>query len=205
MSHQSGYGEVHGPPIGEISRRHFMRRMLAVGIGVLSLEFLGGTVNFLWPNVRGGLGAKVTLGSAADIASALPSWVNGEPFANQKARLFLINVQAAKALVNGTGESFPNPGKDEVLALYRKCPHLGCQIPPLCDLSKWFECRCHGSKYNILGEWRKGPAARGMDRFPVDVVDGAFVIDTGTVITGPPEGDAKFDNRDTTQIPHCVA
>ncbi len=204
MSQRPDYGEVHGPPIGEMSRRRFLRNLLGVGIGVLSLEFLAGTVNFLWPNVRGGLGTTVALGTAADIGAAVPGWVTGQPFSYQKARLFLINVPAAKALVNGTGESFADPGS-EVLALYRKCPHLGCQIPALCDASKWFECRCHGSKYNILGEWRKGPAARGLDRFPVAIVDGVYVADTGTVEVGPPEGDATFDNRDTNSIPHCVA
>ena len=204
MSHQPAYGEVHGPPVGEMSRRGFLRRVLAVGIGLLSLEFLAGSVNFLWPNVRGGLGGKVALGTAADIARTFPAWVTGQPFSYQKARIFLINVPASKALVNGSGESFPDPGM-QVLALYRKCPHLGCQIPALCDASKWFECRCHGSKYNILGEWRKGPAARGLDRFPVKIVDGVYVADTGEVRVGPPEGDAEFDNRDTNAIPHCVA
>ncbi len=203
MSHQPAYGEVHGPPIGEMSRRRFLRRLLGVGIGVLSLEFLGGTVNFLWPNVRGGLGGKLTLGSAADIVSALPGWVNGQPYSYQKARVFLINVPAAKALVDGTAQAVPDPGS-EVLALYRKCPHLGCQIPQLCDQSHWFECLCHGSKYNIIGEKRAGPAPRGMDRFPVAIVGGAYVADTGSLMDGPPIGTATFDNRDTTKINHCV-
>ncbi len=203
MSHQPAYGEVHGPPIGEMTRRRFLRRLLGVGIGVLSLEFLGGTVNFLWPNVRGGLGGKVTLGTAADIASALPAWVTGQPYSYQKARVFLVNVPAAKAMVDGTGQSVPDPGT-EVLALYRKCPHLGCQIPQLCEQSQWFECICHGSKYNIIGEKRAGPAPRGMDRFPVAIVDGAYVADTGSVMDGPPVGTATFDDRDTLTIPHCV-
>lgn len=204
MSHQPAFGEVHGPPVGEMSRRGFLRRLLAVGIGLLSLEFLAGTVNFLWPNVRGGLGGKVALGTAADIVTAFPEWATGQPFSYQKARLFLINMPASKALVLGSGESVTDPG-DQVLALYRKCPHLGCQIPALCDASKWFECRCHGSKYNILGEWRKGPAARGMDRFPFEIVNGVYVVDTGSVQVGLPEGDAAFDNRDTNLIPHCVS
>ncbi|MGH7186886.1 MAG: ubiquinol-cytochrome c reductase iron-sulfur subunit, partial [Pseudomonadota bacterium] len=202
---QRTYGVVEKQPIGELSRRTFMRRMLGAGAGLLLLEFIGGSIAFLWPQFRSGLGARFPVGTLASIVAQQPSFANGWPYAYGPARAFLINVPAAKALVNGTGESFPDPGKDEVLALYRKCPHLGCQVPPLCELSKWFECLCHGSKYNILGEWRKGPAARGMDRFPVEVVDGNFVVDTGTVRTGPPEGDATFDNRDTNQIPHCVA
>ena len=38
----ASYGAVHGPPTGEITRRSFMRRVLGVGVGLLSLEFLGG-------------------------------------------------------------------------------------------------------------------------------------------------------------------
>lgn len=204
MSHLPTYGEVPGRPVGEMSRRTFMRRVLGVGIGILSIEFLAGTVNFLWPNVRSGLGGTFTIGSASDIGSAEPAWATGLPFAFGKARVFFINVPAAKALVDGSGESVADPGA-EVLALYRKCPHLGCQIPALCDKSNWFECLCHGSKYNILGEKRAGPAPRGMDRFGVAVADGVYVIDTSAIVSGPPIGTATFDPRNTDDIPHCAA
>jgi len=62
MSHLPTYGEVPGRPVGEMSRRSFMRNILWVGIGLATLEFLAGTVNFLWPNVRSGLGGKFTIG-----------------------------------------------------------------------------------------------------------------------------------------------
>jgi Rieske Fe-S protein len=73
-------------------------------------------------------------------------------------------------------------------------PHLACQVPVLCESTKRFECLCHGSTYNILGEkLLKGPAERGMDRFPVSVEeDGTLVIDTSEVIRGAPEGSATF-------------
>ena len=51
MSQLPSYGPVTGPPVGEISRRNFLRRVLGVGVGILSLEFLGGTFAFLWPNL----------------------------------------------------------------------------------------------------------------------------------------------------------
>ena len=202
-SQPPGYGEVHGPKIGEMSRRGFMRRMLGAGVGILSLEFLLGTLNFTWPNVRGGLGGKITIGKAADIVASEPEWVRGVPYAYQPARVFLVNVPAGKALVDGTGEEVADPG-DQVLALYRKCPHLGCQVPQLCDASKWFECLCHGSKYTILGEKRDGPAPRGMDRFAVVVTDGAYVIDTASIIDGPPIGTDTFDDRKPTDMSHCA-
>jgi cytochrome b6-f complex iron-sulfur subunit len=115
-----------------------------------------------------------------------------------------VNVPAAKARVEGTGEEVADPGTD-VLALYRKCPHLGCNVPQLCDRSEWFECLCHGSKYTVLGEKRDGPAPRGMDRFSVELTEGAYVIDTSRVESGPPIGTETFDTRKTADIPHCAA
>jgi cytochrome b6-f complex iron-sulfur subunit len=206
MNDYAPYGPVHGPRAGEISRRAFMRRMLGVGVGILSLEFLGGTLLFLWPNLTEGLGAEITLGTAADITSEQPDWPAGLPYIYGKANLFVVNVPAAKLRVEGNGEvSQPvdDPGP-EVLALWRKCPHLGCQVPQLCERSQWFECLCHGSKYTILGEKRDGPAPRGMDSFAVNFADGTYTVDTREVITGPPVGTMGFDTRAPTDMPHCT-
>ena len=217
MSQNAPYGPVHGPPVGEITRRSFMRRMLGVGVGILSLEFIGGSLAFLWPNLTEGLGADITLGTADDINSLSGEWAEGLPYIYNQANLFFINVPASKARVEGNGSvSSPvaDPGTDvseelpledrSVLALWRKCPHLGCQVPQLCDASQWFECLCHGSKYTVLGEKRAGPAPRGMDRFEVTVQDGAYVVVTSSVISGPPPGTITFDPRVNDQIPHCV-
>jgi cytochrome b6-f complex iron-sulfur subunit len=204
MSQRPNYGQVPSRPLGEMSRRTFMGRILAGGIALLSLEFLAGTVNFLWPNMRSGLGGKITIGTPADILSAEPLWATGTPYAFGRARVFFVNVPAAKGLVEGSVQTVADPGA-EVIALYRKCPHLGCQVPALCDASKWFECLCHGSKYTILGEKRAGPAPRGMDSFGVSLADGRYVIDTSAIVSGPPIGSATFDPRDTNSIPHCAA
>ena len=65
---------------------------------------------------------------------------------------------------------------------YQKCPHLGCRVPE-CTSSQWFECPCHGSQYNRVGEKKAGPAPRGMDHFAVTVgAAGDVVIDTATVV-----------------------
>ena len=75
-----------------------------------------------------------------------------------------------------------------LLALWQKCPHLGCRVPE-CVPSQRFECPCHGSIYNQAGEKKGGPAPRGMDRFAMEV-DGSdnFLVDTGAIIQGPPIG-----------------
>jgi cytochrome b6-f complex iron-sulfur subunit len=221
MTQRASYGPVQGPPVGEMSRRNFMRRMLGVGVGLLSLEFIGGSLAFLWPNVSEGLGAEVTLGTADDIIANEPDWGQGVPYIYSQANLFFVNVPAAKALVAESADGVEadatlpvnDPGADvdeelpvsdrSVLALWRKCPHLGCQVPQVCDASKWFECLCHGSQYSILGEKRAGPAPRGMDRFPVTVADGAYVVNTAEVVTGPPPGTVTFDERGPEDMQHC--
>ena len=217
MTQHASYGEVHGPPAGEISRRSFMRRMLGVGVGILSLEFLGGTLAFLWPNVTEGLGAEIPLGTAADINTQQPEWGNGLPYIYNQANLFVVNVPAAKARVEGGGtvsSPIEDPGANlgpevplpdrSVLALWRKCPHLGCQVPQLCDESQWFECLCHGSKYTVLGEKRDGPAPRGLDRFEVNAQNGVYIVDTREVVSGPPPGTVTFDSRTASDMPHCT-
>lgn len=207
MTQHASYGEVHGPRAGEISRRGFMRRMLGIGVGILSLEFLGGTIAFLWPNLTEGLGAEIALGTADDLNAAHPQWAEGLPYIYNQANLFVVNVPAGMARVEGEGqvaEPIPDP-QGEVLALWRKCPHLGCQIPQLCEASQWFECLCHGSQYTILGELRSpGPAPRGMDRFPVTLDGDVYVVNTREMETGPPPGTVTFDPRTPGEIPHCT-
>lgn len=75
-----------------------------------------------------------------------------------------------------------------VVALFQKCPHLGCRVPS-CASSQWFECPCHGSRYNRVGEKRGGPAPRGMDRFGTEINDdGELIVKTSEIIEGPPIG-----------------
>ena len=178
----------------ELTRRSFMRRMLGAGMGLLSLEFVGGTLAFLWPNITEGLGATFRVGPMADILLAEPRFAQGYPYEFRAARSFLVNVPAARALALGDVVSIPDPSAAEMVALWRRCPHLGCMVPELCEGSKRFQCHCHGSTYNILGEkLERGPAERGMDRFAVLIEeDGTVVIDTREIIRGAPEGVPTF-------------
>lgn len=191
---QASFGIVPSPPAGAMSRRTFVRRMLGAGAALLSLEFLSGTLAFLWPQFRSGLGAKFRLGRLADILVQQPSFANGWPYAFAPARAFLVNTPAAMELALGHETSIPDPTADQLLALWRKCPHLGCQVPPLCEALKRFTCLCHGSTYNIVGEkLKEGPAERGMDRFAVEIdEEGIVVIDTSLIVAGPPNLGPEF-------------
>jgi cytochrome b6-f complex iron-sulfur subunit len=87
------------------------------------------------------------------------------------------------------------------VALYQKCVHLGCRVP-WCKSSQWFECPCHGSKYNRVGEKKGGPAPRGLDRFPVAVSGGQVEVDTGGLSIGPPIGTNTTGQE--AEGPHCA-
>jgi len=177
-----------------LSRRSFMRRMLGAGVGLMSLEFIGGSIAFLWPRAAEGMGVEHELGTLDQINGFFPTWAQGEPMEFRPARAFIVNVPAAKAMALGAPVSVPDPTATEILALWRKCPHLGCMIPKACETRSRFQCYCHQSTYNILGEKLElGPAPRGMDRFPVRIDEGGVVfVDTRELIEGPPKGAVTF-------------
>jgi len=89
-----------------------------------------------------------------------------------------------------------------LVALWQKCPHLGCRVPS-CVSSQWFECGCHGSQYNRVGEKKGGPAPRGMDHFAMEVNGEQIVVDTGVVLIGPPNGTNTTGQE--AEGPHCVS
>lgn len=64
-----------------------------------------------------------------------------------------------------------------LLALYGVCTHLGC-LPKWVALNNRFECPCHGSKFQLNGNWIEGPAPRALDRFVLTVTytDGEQVV-----------------------------
>ena len=174
-----------------LSRRQLIRNALGAGIGLWLLEVTAGTLGFAWPNLAGGFGAPIEMGTLETIKlqnSALPI-DQGFPAYYPEARAFVILVDP--------GQQRFLPGEDEsgdgtalnVRALYQRCPHLGCKPNP-CLKNFWFECPCHGSRYDRLGikadGAQYGPAPRGMDRFAISVNgSGSLTINTGKITLGP--------------------
>jgi cytochrome b6-f complex iron-sulfur subunit len=99
------------------------------------------------------------------------------------------------------GRCYVTSADGAVVALYQKCPHLGCRVP-FCESSGRFECPCHGSIYNIRGEYIEGPAPRGMDRFLIKVDGDAIQVDTGSLVEGPPRGVSTVPSE--AKGPSCV-
>jgi cytochrome b6-f complex iron-sulfur subunit len=184
-----------------ISRRQFFNRSI-VGLMGLSLSAFGGAVlAFLWPRVSGGFGSAINVGPIADVKAQVEA-ANGFLY-RPDGRMWITeypagSIEKARAVYSAPELTGMEAG---LIALYQKCPHLGCRVPD-CLTSQWFECGCHGSQYNRVGEKRGGPAPRGMDRFAMSVDGGSFIVNTGTVIPGPPIGVNTTGQE--AEGPHCV-
>jgi len=179
----------HGRAAG-LSRRTLLRRSLGAGVLLWLTEGLAGTIGFMWPNLHGGFGSLVTLGTITDVnaapAVAGTTLEDGAPAYFQIARAYVQLIDTSRGFI--PGESSDGSGIDiNVRALYQRCPHLGCK-PNFCTKNHWFECACHGSRYDRLGTKidKLGPAPRSLDRFASAVsADGVLTVNTAAITLGP--------------------
>jgi cytochrome b6-f complex iron-sulfur subunit len=176
-------------------RRTFLKWGMGLGwLGVLT-GFGTASLAFLWPNLRGGFGAQIPVGTQDAILSEINA--NEGRFEFPEARSLIVQYDAS---LDPDGQYAEVTNQTSIMALYQKCVHLGCKVP-WCATSQWWECPCHGSKYNRWGEWQEGPAPRGLDRFSVQEVEGQIVIDTSTVVTGPSRSASVLNQP--AEGPHC--
>tara|TARA_B110000438_G_C15781500_1_gene636532 strand:- start:27 stop:893 length:867 start_codon:yes stop_codon:yes gene_type:complete len=192
-----------------VSRRQFFNRGI---VGMMSLSvagFGGASLAFLWPQGVSGFGSKIKVGNISEILAEIKAnngflykpegrmWLTAYPNgAVEKAK----NAYSAGELA-GMSSGVEQGYEAGVIALYQKCPHLGCRVPN-CVSSQWFECPCHGSQYNQVGEKRGGPAPRGMDRFAMTVNNGVLTVNTGAIIQGPPIGTNTTGQE--AEGPNCI-
>lgn len=186
-----------------VSRRMFFNRTAVTLMGASLGAFGASVLAFLWKGASGGFGSKISVGKVDDVIQQIRA---------NKGFLYLSEARAwvteypkgalgkAEAVYSRQAPVFSGM-QAGVVALYQKCPHLGCRVPE-CASSQWFECPCHGSQYNRVGEKKGGPAPRGMDRFGVSITNGVLTIDTGAVFAGPPIGVNTTGQE--AEGPHCV-
>jgi cytochrome b6-f complex iron-sulfur subunit len=193
----AGPGEVLPAAPKPLSRRDFFRGSLLVSFFVFLAEFGGASIAFLWPTLKGGFGSVINAGALNDIKSSIQE--AGGPAYNGAGRFYLVTWNGQVT----ADADYPAEGvtAEGIMPLYQRCVHLGCRVP-FCPSSRWFECPCHGSKYNGAGEYQLGPAPRGMDRFSVKVEGGNVLVDTSLIILGPPRGTDTIQKP--PQGPYCV-
>jgi len=184
-----------------ISRRKFFNRSIVILMGLSLSGFGAAILAFLWPMPKGGFGSKIRVGNVADISAKITA-SKGFLY-SAEGRMWMTNyptsaVEKAKKVYPAAVLPSMEAG---IVALYQKCPHLGCRVPS-CATSQWFECPCHGSQYNLAGEKKGGPAPRGMDRFATSVTGGVLTVDTGQIFQGPAIGTNTTGQE--AEGPHCV-
>ncbi|MDP8977867.1 MAG: Rieske 2Fe-2S domain-containing protein, partial [Actinomycetota bacterium] len=178
------------------TRRAFLRNSW-LGTMALGLAAFGGaSIMYLWPNLTGGFGARVEVEEEDFILEEIRA--NNAPYEIPTGRTWLVEYDPA---LDPGGQYADLTNGAPLMALYWKCVHLGCRVP-WCETSQWFECPCHGSRYNRWGEWQGGPAPRGLDRFGLEVRNGVVVVDTSTVVTGPPRTAAVL--QQPPEGPSCL-
>jgi cytochrome b6-f complex iron-sulfur subunit len=152
-------------------KRHFLSRRLALrwaGWGTILAVLAGwgnGFLQFFYPHKTGAFGGTITAATTSE-----------------------LKVGDVKVLPDG--KFYLSHVAEGYLALWWKCPHLGCTVPwkesePAIgsDVGKFdkgeFHCPCHGSQYDRYGQIIAGPAPRPMDAFPVTFDGDKIKVDTG--------------------------
>ena len=184
-----------------VTRRQFFNRSIVLLMGLSLTGFGAAVLAFLWPQPKGGFGSKIRVGTIPDVQAAIET---GDGFLYLAEGRMWITAYPASALEKAKAVYPPSMQQGleaGVIAIYQKCPHLGCRVPS-CKTSQWFECPCHGSQYNQAGEKKGGPAPRGMDHFAMEVSGGALTVNTGQIIQGPPIGTNTTGQE--AEGPHCV-
>jgi len=144
------------------TRRDLLRNGWKLGGALLGIAAGWTVFESLRPLGSGATSGKIKLDSPSSYAEGTATYV-------PEGRLWVANA-------GGT-----------VFALSQKCPHLGCRVP-FCESSGRFECACHGSIFDIGGEWIAGPSPHGMDQFKLSVEGSDLLVDTQEVIPGPARG-----------------
>jgi cytochrome b6-f complex iron-sulfur subunit len=156
-----------------LTRRVFLLGGFWTAMGLAAVGFLGSPLSFLWQRKITGFGGPVTIGG-----DRVPEQ-GGNPNKIFEGRFYILNAEPAGDAPGG------------LLALYQKCPHLGCTVPYRPEFTfdqkqGWFRCPCHGSTYTKEAGVRvAGPAPRPMDVFPLTVNDDlSITVQTGRQFEG---------------------
>jgi cytochrome b6-f complex iron-sulfur subunit len=184
-----------------LSRRRFLRRSMLAVWGIAAVGSVAGALDLMYPNLTGKFGASLDVGKKSVFKAVTPDkFVVNQAgvFYRQGAKTYVVHLaKDTHFLLHGTNLSDQLASETIVkdadgtywIALYQRCVHLGCTVPFRNECNS-FKCPCHGSHYNLDGEYLDGPAPRSLDRFAFHFEKGDVVVDTGTLNNKVPHPDA---------------
>jgi cytochrome b6-f complex iron-sulfur subunit len=136
------------PEKKRVTRREFLNIAWLASLGFLAVNLGGVTYLFSMPRFKEGeFGGVFPAGRVSELPPA-----GSLPVNFPKVKLWLANTD------------------EGVYALYKVCTHLGCLYNWNSQENK-FICPCHGSQFELTGEFIQGPAPRSLDRFAIQAVD----------------------------------
>lgn len=152
------------------------------GLGAAAAGTLGVTFDLFYPRGVVGFGGEVIAGPVEDFPPGSKTQIT-------EGRFWLVHLT----------EEQGGPG---LLALWWKCPHLGCTVPWLggflwpdpdtgSDKMGWFRCPCHGSTFTDAGLLVYGPSPRAMDTMRVRIEQGVVIVDSGDITDGGPDNPSR--------------
>ena len=167
----------------KLARRSFMRVSVFAGLTLTTAAMAASFLNFFNLRNPSGFGGSVTVAATQIPPPGAP------PARISEGRFWLSNLGGAEGDVLQVG------GTGGLLALWWKCPHLGCTVPwngafngadvNFPGIVGWFRCPCHGSTYSRAGVRVFGPAPRSMDTMALSVnADGSVTVNTGQITGG---------------------
>ena len=164
----------------EMTRRQILKVSFWGIFGFGLTGALAAFMAFFWPRGVQGFGGKIA------VSSSLVPKAGAAPVPVTLGKFWLVHLNAG----DGTHQGFGEEGEQGLVALWWKCPHLGCTVPwrgtfPFEGRQGWFRCPCHGSTYTKAGVRVFGPAPRPLDTMEVTVnADGSLTVDSGTITKG---------------------
>jgi cytochrome b6-f complex iron-sulfur subunit len=176
-----------------LDRRQLLRRAVGLTLGLVGAEATYGALTMLYPNLKGQFGSAIALKAKTTyVAAQQRDFALGQKgmFYEPNAKSYIMHLASGGStdfILNGSALSDALDAENWVkdsdgsywLALYQVCVHLGCKVPFRDDCNS-FKCPCHGSHYNIDGEYLDGPAPRSLDRFELTFdSSGNVVVNTG--------------------------
>ena len=180
--------EPVGVQLPEVSRRKVLLIGFWSAMGATMFGIVATIINSLYARDVAGFGGTVFVGSVDQLAP-------GKKLHNLDAKAWIVRFDAEQARRNNAQEG-------AIMALYHKCPHLGCTVPYRADFSRedprngetyagWFLCPCHGSTYSDGGVRVFGPAPRSLDTFALTIAGGKMTVNTGKITTGTTENPSR--------------
>ncbi len=165
-----------------VTRRGILRVGFWTAMGVFLAGTSGALLDLIYPRHITGFGGVVAAGTVDKFPAGSKTQVI-------EGHFWLVHLT-------------PEQGGDGLLALWWKCPHLGCTVPwrdnftftdPNTGQTKtgWFRCPCHGSTYTDAGVRVFGPAPRSMDTMALSISNGTINVDTGKVTPGSPDNASR--------------